>query len=230
MGNIFFNRFLLVLIALAFPLLGQEPSIPVEELTWDIEDYVDDGDSTWTTARFETLRGAIYTLQSSPTLETWAPLQSFYALGEELHLTLFENAPPEESAPLDTGELVVAESRISISFHLVSTPDQTGTVVRWHSIDSDIDEPLITKALPATLVSGWNNDPLYFSAFDSHLIFITALPNQEAGVNFVETSELSTKDQAAWEALQLHFDTIQQEVTDQSAHPGPVARSASSGL
>ena len=64
-----------VIILYPFNLIAQSEVQPEETLTWALEDYEDETGAFWTTARFETLRGALYTLQSSPSLEDWPMYQ-----------------------------------------------------------------------------------------------------------------------------------------------------------
>ena len=85
------------LVFFSLSLVAQSETEPNETLTWSLEDFEDETGVLWTTARFETLRGAQYILQSSPDLDSWTPEQSFYALDRELHLALFQNTPPEIS-------------------------------------------------------------------------------------------------------------------------------------
>ena len=103
------RRTILFLIGVSFQfsfLFAQtDNSTPSETLTWNLEDYEDERGEVWTTARFETLRGALYTLQSSPDLDSWIPLQSFYALSSELHLALFSQTPSVGNLDGDPNEL-----------------------------------------------------------------------------------------------------------------------------
>ena len=81
-------------------------------LVWDVGEYEDEiTGASWTTTNFPTIPGALYTLNSNPDLEQWTPINSFDALGDQLHLALFENNPSESADSAGEGEAVVS-SRI----------------------------------------------------------------------------------------------------------------------
>lgn len=202
-------------------LPAQDIELPAEELTWNIEDYVDGSGSTWTTARFETLRGARYHLQSSPDLESWAQLQSFYALGEELHLALFEKLPGESSST-ESGELPqTTESPTPVSFYFNSYYTGSGvTGVTWSSLSESSPDELIFKTLNAELVSEWGERPFYAGLLEPYLVFAIGLHSFSEGAE--ETSSLEPEDQAVWDFLQANFATIQQQVVEEASLDRPV--------
>ncbi|MEM9081709.1 MAG: hypothetical protein AAGC74_13580, partial [Verrucomicrobiota bacterium] len=140
---------------------------PAETLTWDLSDHQTDTGAIWTTAQFSTLPGARYTLASSPDLQTWSPLQSFYALGDHLHLALFEHTPPpaDPNAP-PPEQTDPADLPTSASLILKPTADGTAIAVSWPTLHEPSPTPFQQRLLPATLVLAWNQLPLYSNQHD----------------------------------------------------------------
>ena len=203
-----------------FNLIAQFEVQPEETLTWALEDYEDETGVFWTTARFETIRGALYTLQSSPSLEDWTNLQSFYALDHELHLALFQRTAPEPinegTGTQDPPEAV--DPPTSVSVHLQAIGEEGRAMVTWHSVAPDPENParksgeLVRAILPVAMVPEWRNAPIYFNTFDSHHFFIFGRLNGSLPPNFEITDPLSSEDQVVLSTLQSNLGTIQQEV------------------
>ena len=190
-------------------LIAQEPA---EELTWNLEDYVDDSGSSWVTVRFPTIRGAVYTLASSPDLQTWTPINSFYALDNELHLALFERNP---SPDLNEGGLPEPEDIPDlqpVSITLRPLADNSGTAVIWRSVDPFLDSEIVQRILPIPLDTAWENLPLYFNQHEDYLFFIIGTVHSPVSPNFQETPNLSFRDNQFFSVLQGDFGDIQNTV------------------
>lgn len=166
-------RYLLLLLFFQLVVCSQEsPPLPSERLAWDLSAWEQDTGSEWLTAQFSTLPGALYTLQSSADLENWASLNSFYALGSELNLALFESVAAP--VPLGGGPSVTPpEAMTSVSFMLRPSPS-----------------PLLEGIAPAEIEEMVKLDPRSAALRLDGLISKYALGNSEIHVRRALAAEL----------------------------------------
>ena len=175
----------IILLCVSLNLLAEEP---VEALVWDLEDFVSDDGKSWTTASFPTLPGALYTLTSGPVLESWTAVNSFYALGNQLHLALFENNPtPVEFEEELVGEPVEQQPAQVASLQLRPLASGSGTAAIWRSLEPDLDGAIIRRVLSSSLVDAWEGASVRFDTLDHFFTFSSALVHSPVSADFQET-------------------------------------------
>ncbi|MBK1832480.1 hypothetical protein [Roseibacillus ishigakijimensis] len=180
---------------------------------WELAEEGQADGSVWTTAAFDTVRGASYTLQASGDLRDWSPLQSFYAMGQRLELALFEREAAPSSPPGGGAPALPPEPFVSVSFQLQAI-DDWNIAVTWPSLDDSFSGH-VRRILPMALVPEWSEVPFYFHQHgDFHFFLFALTSNPVAAGSFLPTSdqELSAADRAAFLQLQNDFWEVQQTV------------------
>lgn len=190
---------------------------PDEALVWNMAEYEADTGAQWKTVRFPTLPGALYTLTSSPDLENWQAVQSFYALGDELELALFEQVPaPVTNSGGENQEPPEEVEPIKHFQFLLSPLSGGGIQVTWTSRDENSSGFTHTQILPATLDPAWDFLPFYTGGYDQFFFFVGMIRNDPIDPVTVTTTTLepASIDSEAFQRLQLEFGTIQQTVAN----------------
>lgn len=140
------SAILLSLLSIVTTSAQTDPELPAETLHWDLTALEQDSGAVWSTATFQTLRGALYHLQSSPNLGEWQSVNSFYAIGSELQIALFESEPA--TVPLGGGNPPEpAEVIPFVSFMIRASADGTQTIVTWPSVSPDSEASPSVSAL-----------------------------------------------------------------------------------
>ena len=229
----------LAYIVALFHLAAQDE--PVERLTWNLSEFEDESGAKWSTARFQTIKGALYTLASSPELETWTPVNSFYALGSELNLALFEleAVSQDTSNEIDTPEIDDTDDEpateiLTASLQLRPLADEAGTAVTWRSLDPVNGETLINRTLDLQLSNAWEQLSIYSDLHDQFFIFVLGSFNSPVSDSFQETpiQNRSALDELLFTTLQRDFSTIQNRVfenlEDNTNNPVPAPQQSQS--
>ena len=148
-----------IVLKMVLRVFAQLPEEPAEVLVWNLEDYQDETGATWVTATFPAIPDALYNLTSSSDLVTWETINSFYALGSELDVALFEKAPSPESEAEQSTDTETSEvdpvTIYSASLKLRPLAEGSGTLVIWPSLEpADEAQPsLVRRVIPNSLDS-----------------------------------------------------------------------------
>ncbi len=177
-------------------------------MLWNVEDDEAETGAEWTTVRFSTVPGLLYSLQSSEDLTVWNDDAVLYGYGHELHLALFERVPPPPpppgfDPPPPPPPVVLASLRAAPS-------TTTGTVLSWRSIDDPGVQ--VFHQIPGELVEEWNRRPFTFHEEEGIRLFIMSAgyPMDPPTVPMT----LGPQDQAVADAFSAALPTLNQQAIE----------------
>lgn len=207
------RQFIAALAALACgSLAAGDSGPPLEDLLWDYGEFTVDTGAIWRTIRFPTIPGMLYELQVSPDLLDWQPVESFYGLGHEVELALFETQPPPD-APQEDPPAVPPEAPVCVTFCVQPPLSGGNLVLAWRSLDTP--GSTVRTLVAGSLDPAWSDTPLHAKEFPGWFVVVAAWssPTTPPGAPPL----LGPKDQAALDLFTARLDEFNQDVANNLA-------------
>jgi hypothetical protein len=203
--------------ALALPILAQPEGDDLLPARW-FENIPATDDSIQRTLVFKSTAGVLYTVETSDNLTDWTTEETFYGLGYDVLVPMYEYTPPPPPPPgTPPAELPPRPQFASLTLRREASPG-TGTIVSWRSLDGGT--PIITRVETA-LHPDWENQILHTHQASGYHLFIFG-HYQAAVATPAPLPTLTTPDQALLDHVAAHLPAINLQVENATA----IARAA----
>jgi hypothetical protein len=175
-------------------------------------------DSIQRTLVFKSTAGVLYTVETSNNLTDWNTEETFYGLGHDVLVPMYEYTPPPPPPPgTPPAELPPRPLFASLTLRREASPG-TGTIVSWRSLEGGA--PIITR-IDTALHPDWENQILHTHQANGYHLFIFG-HYQAAVATPAPLPTLTTADQALLDHLAAQLPAINIQVENATA----IARAA----
>jgi hypothetical protein len=210
-------KMLLLSFALALPILAQPEGDDLLPARW-FENIPATDDSIQRTLVFKSTAGVLYTVETSNNLTDWNTEETFYGLGHDVLVPMYEYTPPPPPPPgTPPAELPPRPLFASLTLRREASPG-TGTIVSWRSLEGGA--PIITR-IDTALHPDWENQILHTHQANGYHLFIFGHYQAEVATP-TPLPTLTTADQTLLDHVAAHLPAINLQVENATA----IARAA----